>query len=140
MKSFFIAVVMLCVASVANAQGGFKSFLKGDEYVAVAVADTVKDFNVLLFVADALYKAGYTLRDETKPLPPNVMATWCMVSIDTYVKDRVKCQCYSRDSDVLALVVQEPVVTAGNNYANIAPTLARLRDMHRRASAFLGIK
>lgn len=142
MTKFFPTIIAALLSLVTfgahAAEENVRQFLGGERYVIVATnfkADSAA-LKILNDVAEALIRAGYKPRDETKSLSVGDQSTWCMVDIKPTITDRVYCKCYSR-TEYPGLIVQDLVWTTGGVYNNVAPTLARLHEQHQRATKAL---
>lgn len=137
--SILVAALLSCIAfNTQAAEENVRQFLDKEKYVVVATHFNAGSaaLKILNDVAEALIRAGYKPRDETKSLSVGDQNTWCMVDIKPTITDRVYCRCYSRN-EYPGLIVQDLVWTTGDVYNNVAPTLARLYEQHQRATKAL---
>ncbi|MDP3957387.1 MAG: hypothetical protein Q8Q10_02705 [bacterium] len=135
MNKFLLTAAALAFASVANAQSVAQTFQnKEGEIVFVESRDNNKAFPAVVAVIE---KAGYSRR-TTSDIPPGTKTdTWCKV--DVYRERQILGECYTPQMGH-SLSVRNHVTTSTGDYSQVPTMVAQIRDEHRRASAFLGIK
>lgn len=134
-----LAIALASVAFGAGAQGMVSYAYQKDGEVVYLES---RDNSIFLpKVAAVLEKAGYARR-ATSTLPPGTKTdTWCKV--DVYMERQILGECYTPQMGHGISVRSHLAWTRKEfkgDYSGVPTMVAQLREEHRRASAFIGIK
>lgn len=134
-----LAIALASVAFGASAQGMVSyAYQKDGELVLL---ESRNNSIFLPKVAAVLEKAGYA-RLPTSTLPPGTKTdTWCKV--DVYMERQILGECYTPQMGHGISVRSHLAWTREEfkgDYSGVPTMVAQLREEHRRASTFIGIK